>query len=298
MGLVAAFVQAGAGWPLHAAMGDVRIGAMSLALAAPLPLVGAAGVVQGRATRARDYRLPALRAVVGQGAGTMVGVAAALRGNGAWAVAAQQATISATGALVLLGGARWRPRLTWHWEPVRDLLCVGVPLTASTLVLHGRYRLFALLLGGTAGPAALGQVHMAFRLVDAVRELVSTAMWRLLLPAMSERQADRPALLLQIDRVLGLIGHTLFPLCGAMLVSIAPLTRLLLGPSWAPSGTAALPLVGLAAWLFLLFPSGVACVARGAPLYALRANLASTVVLVLGVIIARPATPSRPYGSG
>jgi O-antigen/teichoic acid export membrane protein len=132
---------------------------------------------------------------------------------------------------------------------------------------------------------------MAFRLVDAIRELASTAMWRLMLPAMSERQRELPELLRQVDRALGAIGLTLFPLCGAMLVSIAPITRLLLGPVWAPAGTAALSLVGLAAWLFLLFPSGVACVARGAPRYALRANLASSAAMVLGVVLTRPATP-------
>ncbi len=291
VGMIAALFQAGAGWPLHEAMGDGRIGAMALALAVPLPLVGAAGVVQGRLTRTRDYRLLALRALMGQGAGTLVGVATALRGGGAWAVVAQQATVSAVGAAVLLAGARWRPRLLWRWAPILELLRIGAPLTASTLVLHGRYRVFALLIGGTAGPAALGQVHMAFRLVDAIRELVSTAMWRLMLPAMSERQRDLPALLRQIDRALGLIGLTLFPLCGAMLVSIAPLTRLVLGPVWAPSGTAALPLVGLAAWLFLLFPAGVACVARGAPRYALRANLASSAAMSLCVLLLRPATP-------
>ena len=60
VGLAAALIQAGAGWPLRAAMDDPRIGAMTLALALPLPLVGAAGVTQGRVTRARDYRLLAL----------------------------------------------------------------------------------------------------------------------------------------------------------------------------------------------------------------------------------------------
>ena len=58
----------------------------------------------------------------------------------------------------------------------------------------GRYRLFALLIGGTAGAASLGQVHMAFRLVDAVRYLAFTAQWRLMLPLLSERQDDLPAL--------------------------------------------------------------------------------------------------------
>jgi O-antigen/teichoic acid export membrane protein len=291
VGVAAALVQVVAGWPLHAALGDARIGTMSLLLAAPLPLVGAAGAVQGRVTRARDYRLLALRAVAGQGIGTLVGVGAALHGGGAWAVVAQQATTSAAGALALLIGARWRPRLVWRWRPILELLRIGGSLTASTLVLHGRYRVFALLIGGIAGPAALGQVHMAFRLVETVRELASTALWRLLLPTMSERQSDLPALLRAIDRALGLIGRTLFPLCAVMLVGVAPLARLLLGPVWAPSGEAALPLVGLAAWLFLTFPAGVASVARGAPRYVLRANLASTVAIILAVLLVRPVTP-------
>ncbi|HEY5299349.1 MAG TPA: oligosaccharide flippase family protein [Acetobacteraceae bacterium] len=132
---------------------------------------------------------------------------------------------------------------------------------------------------------------MAFRLVDTIRELASTAMWRLMLPAMAEHQHDPPALLRTIDRDLRLIGLTLFPLCAAMLVSVAPLTRLLLGPVWAQSGVAALPLVGLAAWLFLLFPASVATVARGAPQYGLRANLASSTAMVLGVLLINPAGP-------
>ena len=87
VGLTAALAQASAGWPLRTVMGDSRIGAMTLVLA--LPLVGAAGVVQGRVNRARDYRLLALRALLGQGAGTVAGIATALQGGGAWAVVAQ-----------------------------------------------------------------------------------------------------------------------------------------------------------------------------------------------------------------
>jgi O-antigen/teichoic acid export membrane protein len=74
-------------------------------------------------------------------------------------------------------------------QRLRELLWIGLPLTVSTLLQHGRYRVFALLIGGTAGAASLGQVHMAFRLVDAVRELAFTAQWRLMLPILSERQA-------------------------------------------------------------------------------------------------------------
>jgi O-antigen/teichoic acid export membrane protein len=292
-GAAATVVEAAAGWPLAAALGDHRLRDMSLLLALPLPLVGAGGAIQGRLTRARDYRTLAGRAVIGQGCGTLVGIAAALAGGGAWALVLQQAVTSAAGALSLLLRAKWRPPLVFAWQPVRELLRFGLPLTVSTLTQHGRYRVFALLIGGIAGAAALGEVHMAFRLVDTVRDLGSTALWRLMLPGMCERQRDLPALLGHVDRSLALSGLLLFPLSGALLVTIQPLVSLLLGPAWAPSGEAALPLVSLMAWVFLAFPAGVALVARGKPRYALIANLAGSAVTLLLVAVLRPATPQH-----
>ncbi len=217
-----------------------------------------------------------------------MGIACAVGGAGGWSLVAQQTVGSVGGALVLLLGVGWRPVLAFRWEPVGEMLRVGVPLTASTLVLHGRYRVFAVLVGGTAGPAALGEVHLAFRLVDTVRELVSTALWRLMLPRMAACQEDPDALRAAVDRWLAVSGLVLFPLCGAMLACLPLLTQLVLGRVWAPSGQATVPLTLLAAWLFLGFPAGVATVARGVTQYGLRSNVASSVVLVLAVLALRP----------
>jgi teichuronic acid exporter len=291
VGCLALAAQLGAGWLLRAAFGDARLLAMSALLALALPLVGAAGAVQGLLTRNRSYRVLAGRAVVGQGLGTLAGIAAALAGAGAWALVLQQLVVSAGGALALLLGAGWRPGLVWHWPAVRALLRIGLPLTASTLVQHGRYRLFALLIGGTAGPAALGQVHLAFRLVDAVRDLMLTALWRLMLPTLAERQHDRAALLRGVDRFLAVSGMVVFPVCGALLVSVAPLVRLMLGPVWGTAGEAAQLLAGLTAYTLLGFPAGVACVARGQVRYALYANLAATLATLFGIVLLHPRTP-------
>ncbi len=291
VGCVAALAQAGAGQPLRWALTDHRLIAMSLLLAVPLPLVGAAGPVQGLLTRDRAYKTLAFRTMVGQGLGTLVGIACALSGAGAWALVWQQFVISGVGALALLVRCPQRPGRTISWPRLCELLRIGVPLTASTLIYHGRYRLFALLIGGTAGAAALGQVHMAFRLIDAVRELAFTAQWRLMLPLLSERQHDLPRLHAAMDRCLAWSSVAVFPLCAAMAVAIQPLVALLLGPVWQPSGDAALPLVALAAWLFLAFPAGVAVVACGVPRYTLIANIAGTTATALGVLLIRPTTP-------
>jgi O-antigen/teichoic acid export membrane protein len=132
---------------------------------------------------------------------------------------------------------------------------------------------------------------MAFRLIDAVRELVFTAQWRLMLPMLSEQQRDLPALHLVMDRCLAWSSFVAFPLCAAMAVSIQPLVTLLLGPVWQPSGTAALPLIALTAWLFLAFPAGVGVIARGEPRYTLIANIAGTTATAVGVLLLQPGNP-------
>jgi PST family polysaccharide transporter len=290
-GVAGGLVQAALGWPLAASIGDPRILAMSLALAAPLPLVGAGGAIQGLLTRNRSYKVLAGRALIGQGLGTLAGVVMAFAGAGAWALVGQQVVTSLAGALSLMLRAHWRPRLVMRAAPVWELLRLGAPLVASTLVLLGRYRVFAVLIGGTAGPAALGQVHMAFRLVDTVRELISTAMWRLGLPTLSERQDDLPALQRAMARFLDLSGLVLFPVMGAMLVVIHPLVRLLLGPVWASTAGAAAPLILLAVYTFLYFPAGIGLVARGITAPTLAANIAAVLLTIAGVLVLRPATP-------
>jgi O-antigen/teichoic acid export membrane protein len=291
VGCVAAALQAGSGWLLAAVLDDPRLVAMGLCLALPLPLVGAAGVAQGRLTRARDYGRLAGRTIVGQGLGTFAGVVAAFCGAGAWAAVGQQLATSAVGAVTLLAGAGWRPTLCWRWRPVREMLAVGLPLTASTLVQHARYRLFALLIGGSAGPSALGEVHVAFRLIDTVRELSFTALWRLMLPRLSERQGNRLALLAEVDRLLLLCSVAMLPLCGAMAVTLRPFVGLMLGPRWAAAGQAAEPLIGLMALLVLTFPSGVALVAAGQARYTLYANLVGIAATGAGVLLVGPDDP-------
>ena len=291
VGVLAALVQAAAAFPIARAMGEPRMLVMGLVLALPLPLVGAGGAMQGLLTRRRAYRVLAGRALIGQGGGTLTGVALALLGAGAWALVAQQLVTSLFGALSLVLRTPWRPRLVLHWAPVRELLRVGFPLVLSTLVQHSRYRLFALLIGGTAGATELGQVHMAFRLVDTVRELVNTAFWRLTLPLMSERQHDLPALRASIARLLAMTGLVLFPLFGAMLVVIDPLVRLLLGRVWAPSAEASAVLIVLTMYGFLYAPAGTALVARGITRFTLGAMFAMTVLTLAGVLVVRPHSP-------
>jgi teichuronic acid exporter len=291
IGIAAMAMEAAAGPGLAWLLDDNRLIPMTLMLAATLPLVGAGGIIQGMLTRERGYARLALRTILGQGLGTAVGVCAALAGAGAWALVAQQTVGSACGALILLHCRGWGPARCLDGAAIRSLLRVGLPLTASTLVLIGRYRLFAVLIGGCAGPAVLGQVHLAFRLVDTVRELVFTALWRLMLPALSERQRDRHGLLAQVDRWVRFCIGTVLSLCLVLALGLAHGVGLLMGSAWSAAGQAALPLVGLMAVSALMFPAGVALVAVGQVRFTLYANLAAMAVVCLGVLALQPDDP-------
>jgi O-antigen/teichoic acid export membrane protein len=291
VGCIALMVQAGSGWGLARALDDQRLVPMALVLAVPFPLVGAAGVVQGLLTRERAYRSLALRTLIGQGLGSATGIVAAFAGAGGWALVCQQAVTSLVGAMALLIGRGWRPSWCFDKATVKSLLTLGVPLTASTLVLIARYRLFAILIGGSAGAAALGQVHIAFRLVDTVRDLTFTALWRLMLPALSEHQHDRAAMLREVDRWLRRSACVIIPLCLILPFMLTQVVAVVMGPKWAQAGQAAIPLVGLMALSALMFPSGVALVAVGQARLTLYGNLGSMLLGCLGVILFRPADP-------
>ena len=286
-----AIAEAGVGLPIAATFGDSRLIPMCLLLALPLPLVGAGGVAQGLLTRRRAYRVLAARAIIGQGLGTAAGVAAALNHAGAWAPVLQQFVTSTAGAATLLAGTRWWPSLRWHGPSICTLLRVALPLTASTLVLAARYRLFSLLLGGTAGATALGETHMAFRLVDTVRELCSTALWRLMLPVLAGLQHDEAAMRATVDRLVRQTTAAMLPLCGTMALCLPPLIRHLLGPTWTASGQVTEPLLALMAILVVMFPAGVAVVARGQTGRALTGSVACLLLTLAGEALLRPASP-------
>jgi O-antigen/teichoic acid export membrane protein len=290
-GCLALLAQAAAGPALATIFNDHRFIAMALTLAAPLPLVGAAGTIQGLLTRERAYRSLALRTLVGQGLGAATGIAAALAGAGAWALVLQQAVAATTGALALLLTRRFRPACTLDLGGIRSLLAVALPLTAATLVSIARYRLFAVLIGAIAGPAVLGQVHIAFRLVDTIRELAFTALWRLMLPAMSRHQHDRAAMLAEVDRWLRRSLAVMAPICTILAFFLTEIVALLMGPHWTEAAHAALPLIALAAWSTLTFPAGVALVATGQARYALYTNLAGLALTAAGILVIRPTGP-------
>ena len=130
---------------------------------------------------------------------------------------------------------------------------------------------------------------MAFRLVETVRELVFTAQWRLMLPLLAERQHDAGGAAPRLRPAAGLVqpgDPAVVRRHGAR--SCRRWSRLVLGPAWVPSGWAGEPLIALMALLTLMFPAGVAVVARGDTTRPLLASALSTAATLAGAALLAP----------
>lgn len=209
---------------------------------AGLSLVVAAGI-QHQALLERKLRLRQLVTLrlIGQLAGGLVGVAAAWRGYGVWALVAQQyaeVTVITAGAWWL---EAWRPGYPWSREPIRALVVFGGYWTFSTLIFSAAQNLDKILLaawvgGSETGLAALGMYTQAFQLAIRPVYLVTTPATAIMLPALA-RATHRPELFAGlIVRFFRMVAIVLFPCALGLIMVSSEVAQVLGGARWLEMG--------------------------------------------------------------
>lgn len=250
-----------------------------------LPAQAVEGVATGVLLRRQDARALALRGIGAQVAGLSAGVALALAGAGAWAVAGQQMAFFGTAALLAAGFAALPARPAWRGEVLRGLMPYAAASVASGLAQRFGPRLFLLLAAGGA-PALAGLLQVAFRVAEQARDLPGPFVHRFALPVLSRLAGDRAAFLRRLEALCLLSGLIFAPPLAGLALCAAEVQALLLGPAWA--GVAG-PLALLAATLALLaprLPLGLAFIAAGMPSTGLGVTLFSVAATLLLALVA------------
>lgn len=208
-----------------------------------------------------------------------IGLAAALRGAGYWALVVQTLTFDAL-YLAIVIGMTGRPELTWSRSAARRLWAFGSRVMGADLVNYvsdnGDKFLIARFLGAT--PLAL--YSLAYRVVVLPVQLLSQS-GRVILPTFSRLQHDPE----RLARALLTASQTLaFVICPAMtlVVLAAPIgVPLVFGDDW---GDAVLPLqlLALTTVQFMLATlTGPVVLAVGRADWELRWSVATMVVAVV-----------------
>ncbi len=204
-----------------------------LSLAIP---IGALGCVHQALCR-RNMRFDALavRSLAGRAVGAAVGIAMALNGFGLWSLVGQQLVGTLATTLATFTAVAWRPRLRFSWRHLREMWAFGLNVSTSQIVAGAGEQVLKLMIGSLFGSVALGYFTIAWRMVQLVRSLVSSAVYHVGLSAFARLQADRAAMgraFVQSTRIACLAG---FPIAAGIALSGEPLLLALFGAKWNPS---------------------------------------------------------------
>lgn len=252
-------------------------------------LVGAFGVVQlallNRMLAFRTLALVGLVAVITSGA---LGIVAALRGLGVWALVAQSLgnTVVTVVCLWLWGG--WRPSGRCRWSSLRSLWPFSSRMLASGLLDAAFENSYGVVIGKYYAPAELGNYARASGFAMLPARVVTSVLARVTLASFSRIQEQKAALQTELRRLVRLVASLHFPAMAGLAAVAEGLVRVLLTEKWL----SCVPYMQVLCIAGMLYPVHVlhlnALTAQGRSGLFLRLELVKKgLVVVLLVVTAR-----------
>lgn len=142
-------------------------------LSAVLPLRALVAVPVGLLQRRLEFRVLAVRSILGAFVGGIAGVAAAFAGWGVYALVAQQLLGGLAEVLAVWGAAAWWPRFAFSMRHLRELLGFGLHLVGANLLDFLNRRSDDFLIGVFLGPVALGYYAVAYRALKVMTQVMA-----------------------------------------------------------------------------------------------------------------------------
>ncbi|SDN45300.1 lipopolysaccharide biosynthesis protein [Geodermatophilus sp. DSM 45219] len=162
-----------------------------------------------------------------------VAVTAAVAGAGYWALVAQQLTQGAVALVLVVALGRWVPGRPRRGVGLWPLVRFGSGLTGTQLVYYVGNNLDNLVLGLTAGPAALGIYNRGFQLLMTPLNQLRSPATTVAVPVLSRLQDDLERSGEYLRRSQLALGFSLVAGMALAAGAAGPLVDLLLGDRWA-----------------------------------------------------------------
>lgn len=224
------------GFPaLSPLVGDQRLGDVGRVMGLGLLVSGPVSILMARQMKEFGFRLLALRTLAGRISGAALGIIAVFLGYGLWSLVVQYLAMTILGAVTLMLLSPWRLRLTSDMRPARELFRFGITSVASQLVNFSTKRVYVVCVGIFLGLENAGYFNLAFRLIDTVWSVLSTAIMQVALPSMSRLQAEKVRLARAYMDSVTLSCTTLYPLFIGIGALAPEIVELCFGRKWLRS---------------------------------------------------------------
>ncbi len=246
------FVAMFAGAPLVAdAFGQPRLTPIIRAMSAILLMGALSSVSAALLQRDLRYREITYVDVAGTTVAVVAGIILAVVLKNAWALVLMELLRRLVRMIGFIWLARWRPSLETSLQDARDLASFNLANVGLELIRVAETSLPRGIVGAVLGPAALGMLNLALRILDQVRLALVSPLGALALPVAAKSQNDLPVLHRALEGAIQLASVLAYPVfLGAAVVSPIAVP-LLFGSQW----TDAIPAIQIALLMGLRAPS-------------------------------------------
>ena len=180
----------------------------------------------------------------------VVGIVMAVAGMGVWSLVAQQLSRQFLNTLFLWIWNKWRPRLQFSFDSLKELFGFGWKLLASGLIDTLWRELYQVIIGKYYTPMALGQYTRAKQFASIFSSNLTTIVQRVSYPALSSIQDDKERLIRGYRKVIKITMYVTF-ICMMMLAAVSrPMIEVLIGEKWLEAANM-LPIICM---MMMLYP--------------------------------------------
>lgn len=148
------------------------------------------GVQEALFRRRVEFKVLSIGGFVGVCGGAGVGVGMAVAGYGVWSLVGQQIVQQAIYVVILWGVSSWKPRLTFSLSHAKDLFSFGAGVMGANVLSFFNRRMDDLLIGAFLGSTALGYYNVAYRILLALTQMISSIGSRVMFPVFAQLQRD------------------------------------------------------------------------------------------------------------
>jgi len=163
-----------------------------------------------------------------------IGIFAAYRGYGVWALVAQSLTGTISTTIIMWFTIKWRPIWTFSIERFRGLFNYGWKILGANFITALFVNIRKLVIGKFFAPESLAYYEKGEQLPSLVMNNIFTSVQTILLPTFADSQDDRPRVKAMMRRSTKLSCFFIYPLMVGIIVAAKPLIVLLLTEKWLP----------------------------------------------------------------
>ena len=224
--------------------------------------------------RQMNFRLQCIGTILADLISGALGILAAFKGLGTWALVFQQLIKNICLMGFLLWRLHWRPTRVLSGKSISSLFSYGWKVLASGLIDTIYTNLYTPFISRLYNATMVGYYNRANQFPQVIVNSMAQTLQAVMLPAFSKTQDEQVRGRQMLRRTIKMSGFLMFPAMFGIAAVAEAMVRILLGEAWLP----AVPLLRLCALSFSVWHMHVA------NLQAINANGRSDIYLKLEII--------------